>query len=130
SPANTGNYPVSLRPPLKARQPDLRAGSLYTAIGFNKPRRAVVPQQLNGVPPVKSSQPPSEPPRRLLRRNEVLKLLRIKRTALDEAIARGDFPGSIKLFDGGRAVVWDEEEVLNYLERRFAARTRATEIKR
>jgi predicted DNA-binding transcriptional regulator AlpA len=69
---------------------------------------------------------PQPQPRRLLRKQEVLKLLRIKRSALDEAIARGDFPPPAKIFENGRAVAWDESEVLSHVERRFAARKNVT----
>ena len=65
--------------------------------------------------------PPPPKRRRLLRRKEVLERLRIKRTALDQAIERGDFPPSTTIFEGGRATVWDEEVVDTYIEQRLAA---------
>ena len=61
-------------------------------------------------------------PRRLIRRNEVLKLLGIKRTALDAALARGDFPRPVTIFAHGRARAWAENEVLDYIEHRLATR--------
>jgi len=62
------------------------------------------------------------PRRRLMRRNEVLKLLGIKRTALDEALKRHEFPQPVTIFAGGRARAWAEDEVLDYIERRLATR--------
>jgi predicted DNA-binding transcriptional regulator AlpA len=67
---------------------------------------------------------PQPQPRRLLRRQEVLKKVRIGRTALDDALERGVFPLPTTLFPGGRALVWDEQEVDDYIEQRFAARKR------
>jgi predicted DNA-binding transcriptional regulator AlpA len=67
----------------------------------------------------KSQQPQ---PRRLLRPQELLKKLRMGRTALDEALKRGGFPLPITIFEGGRALAWDEQEIDDYLEQRFAAR--------
>jgi predicted DNA-binding transcriptional regulator AlpA len=67
---------------------------------------------------------PQPQPRRLLRRQEVLKKLKMRRTALDEALARGGFPLPITIFEGGRALAWDEQEIDDYLEQRFAARNK------
>jgi len=58
---------------------------------------------------------------RLLRKKEVQDRLRIKRTALDAAIARGDFPAPTKVFPGGRVVAWLEDVIEDYIARRFAA---------
>jgi len=69
----------------------------------------------------KSQQPQ---PRRLLRRQELLKKLKMKRTALDEALSRGSFPLPITIFEGGRALAWDETEVDDYIEQRFAMRNK------
>jgi predicted DNA-binding transcriptional regulator AlpA len=44
------------------------------------------------------------------------------RTALNRAVREGRFPQPIVLFEGGRILVWDEEEVLNWLDGRFEAR--------
>jgi predicted DNA-binding transcriptional regulator AlpA len=73
-------------------------------------------------PAVDKSQQPQ--PRRLLRRQELLKKLKMKRTALDDALERGGFPLPITIFEGGRALAWDEREIDDYLEQRFAARKR------
>jgi prophage regulatory protein len=61
-------------------------------------------------------------PRRLIRRKRVLELLGIKRTALDAALARGDFPRPVTIFAGGRANAWAEDEVLDYIEGRLSTR--------
>jgi prophage regulatory protein len=58
----------------------------------------------------------------LLRREVVMALADLKRTALDDAMANGDFPRPIKLTDHGRAVRWVESEVLAWLEQRKKAR--------
>jgi predicted DNA-binding transcriptional regulator AlpA len=60
--------------------------------------------------------------RRLLRRRQVLELIGMGRTALNRAVADGRFPPPIVLFEGGRVLVWDEDEVLAWLDARFAAR--------
>jgi predicted DNA-binding transcriptional regulator AlpA len=51
-----------------------------------------------------------------------LELLGIRRSAFDAAIARGDFPRPVTIFAHGRACAWAEDEVLDYIERRLAAR--------
>jgi predicted DNA-binding transcriptional regulator AlpA len=60
--------------------------------------------------------------RRLLRRRQVLELVNMGRSALKEAVARGDFPVPIVLFEHGRMLMWDESEILAWLDARFAAR--------
>jgi predicted DNA-binding transcriptional regulator AlpA len=60
--------------------------------------------------------------RKLLRRKQVLQLIQMGRTALDRAVREGRFPQPITVFEGGRVIAWDEQEVLNWLEERFAAR--------
>jgi predicted DNA-binding transcriptional regulator AlpA len=60
--------------------------------------------------------------RRILRRRQVLELIGMGRTALNRAVREGRFPQPIVLFEGGRILVWDEEEVLNWLDGRFEAR--------
>jgi prophage regulatory protein len=62
-----------------------------------------------------------QPHRRLLRRRTVMEMLGIKRTALEEAVKRGDFPPPIVIFEHGRALAWDEEEVLAWMDGRFKA---------
>jgi predicted DNA-binding transcriptional regulator AlpA len=69
--------------------------------------------------------PQSQPqPRQLLRRQELLKKLKMGRTALDDALERGVFPLPTTIFPGGRALVWDEQEINDYIEQRFKARKR------
>jgi prophage regulatory protein len=63
--------------------------------------------------------------RRLLRRKQVLAMIGMGRTALVEAVKRGDFPAPICLFPTGRVLVWDEDEVEAWIEARFAARDKA-----
>jgi predicted DNA-binding transcriptional regulator AlpA len=60
--------------------------------------------------------------RRILRRRQVLELIGMGRTALNRAVREGRFPQPIVLFEGGRILVWDEEELLNWLDGRFEAR--------
>jgi predicted DNA-binding transcriptional regulator AlpA len=59
--------------------------------------------------------------RRLLRRRVVMEMLGIKRTALEEAVKRDDFPKPIVIFKKGRALAWNEDEVLTWLDERFKA---------
>jgi predicted DNA-binding transcriptional regulator AlpA len=47
------------------------------------------------------------------------------RTALKEAVERGDFPPPIVLFETGRILVRDADEVEAWIEARFAARDKA-----
>jgi predicted DNA-binding transcriptional regulator AlpA len=63
--------------------------------------------------------------RRLLRRTQVLQMLGMGRSALKEAVARNDFPKPIILFEHGRLLMWDEDEVLAWLDARFEARGEA-----
>jgi prophage regulatory protein len=63
--------------------------------------------------------------RRLLRRKQVLEMIGMGRTALVEAVKRGDFPAPIVLFEHGRSLVWDADEVEAWIEARFAARDKA-----
>ena len=53
-----------------------------------------------------------------------MEMLGIKRTALEEAVKRGDFPKPIVIFDHSRALAWDEDEVLAWMDARFAERDR------
>jgi predicted DNA-binding transcriptional regulator AlpA len=62
-------------------------------------------------------------PRRLIRRREVLELLTMRRNALHEAIDRGDFPKPIKIFEHGRVLAWDADEVETWLAARFEMRS-------
>jgi predicted DNA-binding transcriptional regulator AlpA len=62
--------------------------------------------------------------RRLLRRRQVLELVNMGRSALKEAVERGDFPKPIVLFEHGRILMWDADEVEAWLDARFAARSK------
>jgi len=55
---------------------------------------------------------------RFIRRGEVLARLGMRREALRGAIERGDFPPGTKIFAGGRAEGWLEDEVNSYIEAR------------
>ena len=93
--------------------PPIRAVSFYTVIGSNYLGRRN--PETNGVTFM-------EKLRQLIGRKAVLQLIGLKRTALDEAVARGDFPAPVKMFEGGRKGFWDREEVMAHIEARFAAR--------
>jgi len=61
-------------------------------------------------------------PTRILRKPEVMKFAGMRHTQLNEHIAKGEFPAPIKLTDSGRAVGWLEHELIEWMERRTAAR--------
>jgi prophage regulatory protein len=63
--------------------------------------------------------------RRLLRLPAVLQFSGYGRTQLFHWIRRGKFPQPVKLNDGGRAIAWDESELLAWREARKAARDQA-----
>lgn len=58
--------------------------------------------------------------RRLIRRKRVLEKIPIRRTALRDAVKAGKFPKPITIL--GRTLVWDEDEVDEWVEARFAER--------
>ncbi len=58
----------------------------------------------------------------LLRRPAVEALTGLRRTALADAIGRGEFPAPIKLTDGGRATAWIQSEIEAWLDQRVAKR--------
>jgi predicted DNA-binding transcriptional regulator AlpA len=60
----------------------------------------------------------------VLRWRAVLDRCGMRPTALNEAIARGDFPRPFKITDGGRLNLWLESEVDDWLKKRLAARER------
>jgi len=91
--------------------PPIRAVSFYTVIGSNYLGRRN--PETNGVTFM-------EKLRQLIGRKAVLQLIGLKRTALDEAVARGDFPAPVKMFEGGRKGFWDVCRV-NKLPRRCIA---------
>jgi prophage regulatory protein len=57
--------------------------------------------------------------RRLIRRKRVLEKIPIRRTALRQAVLDGKFPPPIVIL--GRTLVWDEDEVDEWVEDKFAA---------
>lgn len=59
----------------------------------------------------------TETGRRVLRINEVMRLVGLKKTMVYRLIAAGDFPKSIRL--GVRAVGWLECDVVSWLESRI-----------
>jgi prophage regulatory protein len=62
---------------------------------------------------------------RLLRLAAVEQFSGLKRTAIWEHMARGEFPRPIKLTDSGRAIAWDEAELIAWRDARKAARDKA-----
>jgi prophage regulatory protein len=46
----------------------------------------------------------------------------LKRTQIDELIAKGEFPRPIKLSDSGRAIAWLEADLAEWQAKRIAAR--------
>jgi len=61
---------------------------------------------------------------RLVRLPVVLDFSGYGRTQLFEAVKRGEFPRPIRLTPGGRAIAWDEAELLDWKAARKAARDR------
>jgi predicted DNA-binding transcriptional regulator AlpA len=62
-------------------------------------------------------------PRRLIRRREVLEMISMRRNALHAAVDRGDFPKPIRIFEHGRVLAWDLDEVETWLASRFEMRS-------
>jgi prophage regulatory protein len=60
--------------------------------------------------------------RRILRLHEVLALTKLSKSSLYGAIASGRFPRPVPIVHGGKAVAWDETEVLDHIDGRFAER--------
>ena len=59
---------------------------------------------------------------RMLRLPAVEALTGLKRTAIQDAIDRGEFPRPVFLSDGGRAKAWLESELCEWQAQRIAAR--------
>ena len=59
---------------------------------------------------------------RILRLPAVIEFAGIGRTQLFEYVQRGEFPRPIKITESGRAVGWIEEELVEWLKSRVAAR--------
>lgn len=58
---------------------------------------------------------------RLLRLNEVLRIVGVSKPSLYRAVSRGEFPRPCKVF-GARASAWSEAEVKAWVEARLASR--------
>lgn len=59
---------------------------------------------------------------RLLRLWAVEEFSGLKRTQIWEHIERGEFPQPVKLTESGRAIAWDEAELIAWRDARKAAR--------
>jgi prophage regulatory protein len=57
---------------------------------------------------------------RIIRKKDLPDYVGLKRTAIDDAIKRGDFPKPIQL--GPRAVGWTEEDLLRWQAKKIAQR--------
>ena len=64
--------------------------------------------------------------RNIIRLPQVKRRIGMGETQIEAAMARGEFPKPVKIFESGRAIGWFEDEIDAYLEERAAART-ATE---
>jgi prophage regulatory protein len=60
--------------------------------------------------------------RRLLRLPAVEDVTGMKKTQIYDAIERGVFPKPVPILEGGRAVGWVEEEIIDFIEARIALR--------
>ena len=61
-------------------------------------------------------------PHRSLRLPQVEEKVGLKKSAILDAVNRGEFPAPFKLLPNGRAVAWSEAEIDEYLAERMAAR--------
>jgi len=59
---------------------------------------------------------------RIIRKKELPDFTGLKKTTIEELIARGEFPKSIPLTDNGRAVGWLESELASWQQARLAKR--------
>jgi len=59
---------------------------------------------------------------RVYRRKDLELFTGLKRTAIDDLIARGEFPKPIVLSESGRAVAWLETDLIAWQDSRIAAR--------
>lgn len=62
---------------------------------------------------------------RILRQQDVLDFTGLSKSQIAAMVARGQFPQPIKLSEGGRAKGWFETELIDWQERRAAARDAA-----
>ena len=61
-------------------------------------------------------------PPRLWRLPQVVAFTGLKKTQLYDAIARGMFPKPIRILETGRAIAWLEDEIVEHVRSRIAAR--------
>jgi len=78
-----------------------------------------------GETPSAPSQSTREPEQlqRIIRKKDLPDFVGLKRTAIDDAIRRGDFPKPIQL--GPRAVGWTHQDLLRWQAEKIAQRDRA-----
>jgi prophage regulatory protein len=62
-------------------------------------------------------------PKRSLRLPAVEAKTGLKRTQILEAVKQGNFPKPFHVIPGGRAIVWDEDEIDQHLEDQMAKRS-------
>lgn len=67
---------------------------------------------------------------RIFRRKDLPPLVGLRRTQIDELIAKGEFPRPIKLSDSGRAIAWLEEDLAQWQAKRVAARDAVTPMQK
>jgi prophage regulatory protein len=69
-------------------------------------------------------QGPRGPPAltRIIRKNELLKYVGLRKSQLAELITAGQFPKPVALSDTGRAIGWLESEIIAWQQERIAAR--------
>ena len=61
---------------------------------------------------------------RLLRLPRVEDITGLKKTQIYEAVERGTFPKPVRILEGGRAVAWIEQEIIDHVQSRIALRDR------
>jgi prophage regulatory protein len=59
---------------------------------------------------------------RLLRLPEVEQITGLKKTQIFDAVQRGVFPKPVKILETGRAIAWLEDEIVEHVRSRIAAR--------
>jgi prophage regulatory protein len=61
---------------------------------------------------------------RLLRLRDVEEFAGLKKTQIFEHVHDGSFPPPVKITQGGRAIAWDESELVAWRAARLAARNK------
>jgi prophage regulatory protein len=59
---------------------------------------------------------------RVFRRKDLPPFVGLRRTQVDELIAKGEFPKPIRLSESGRAIAWLEADLAEWQAKRIAAR--------